>query len=233
MKKTLTILTILAIALVAMMGSVNATTDFVGSGDAVVGGIVSVTIKVPDAAPIGSLDSKVTYDTNLLTYTGCKFDNASKLSADAIDRNGTIQISAFAMGDGGMATFTYATLNFTAKAPGVAKFTILDGSFDTNTHETLGNNEVTVNITAPTTEPTTDPTGDPTDAPATTTPSTPGSTNGKSDDTSKPAEKEGEFVGTDGKTHSTLPNTGAPVYIGAGVVIALAGAALVIRKIRK
>ena len=221
MKKTFTILTILALVLVAMLGSsVNAAT-FEASEDTEVGGNVSVTIRIPAS---GSLDSRVHYDTSLLTYTGCEFDNASNLNADAIDKGeGLIIISAFAKGDG-TATFTYATLNFTAKAAGVAKFTIEEGSFDTNTHdEELENYEVSVNITEPVTEDpgTTDPQPEDPDKtePEPTTPETPEKPNGP--------------VGTDGKPIDALPNTGSPLFIIAGAVIALAVVALVVKKIRK
>ncbi len=227
MKKTFTILTILALVLVAMLGSsVNAAT-FEASEDTVVGGSVSVTIRIPAS---GSLDSRVHYNTDLLTYTGCEFDNADNLNADAIDKGeGLIIVSAFAKGDG-TATFTYATLNFTAKAAGVAKFTIEEGSFDTNTHdEELENYEVSVNITEPTGE------GDtpPSDEPGTTEPETPPTDDPTPTEPETPSTSGNGPVGTDGNTITELPDTGTPVYMVAGIVIAIAVVALVVKKIRK
>lgn len=46
-------------------------------------------------------------------------------------------------------------------------------------------------------------------------------------------EKPNGPVGTDGKPIDALPNTGSPLFIIAGAVIALAVVALVVKKIRK
>ena len=90
MKKTLTILTILAIALLAMMGSVNAAT-FEGSENAVVNGDVSVTIRVKAS---GSVDSRVHYNTNLVEYVGAEFDNQANFNAKAVKKdNGLIIVT--------------------------------------------------------------------------------------------------------------------------------------------
>ena len=212
MKKTLTILTILAIALVAMMGSVNAAT-FEGSENAVVNGDVSVTIRVKAS---GSIDSRVNYDTNLVEYVGAEFDNQANFSAKAVKKdNGLIIVSAFATDDEAKATLTYVTLKFKAKAAGEAVFTIEDGSFDTNTKDTLDNSEVKVTITEAQ-----QPSGGEQQQPGEGSTSDGGQTSDEGQQ--QPAGEQDE-----------TPKTGTPVYVVGYSVLALAVVALVVMKVRK
>lgn len=234
MKKTLTILTILVIALVAMMGSVNAaeTAKLTASRE---GDTVTVTLSLQEAT--GKVQFNLAYDSSLLTYVSA---SAGSLSAQINAREaGLVKLAALGMG--GETTKT-VTLTFKLNAgveEGTANFELSNLK---GTTEGLANSTASVKIEktvvpapsenpspAPSTEPTTPA---PSTAPSTnpTTPETPSTSDGNNSSTSQNGDI---LVGTNGEVITKLPQTGAPIYVGVAVLIALAVVAVVARKIRK
>ena len=234
MKKTLTILTILVIALVAMVGSVNAASVDVNPSSTqkiAKDQTVSVTLTV---AQCQGAQFKIHYDSSKFTYDAAHEDP----NVLAANPNVPNEVFVSAMNLKGLTT---VTLNFIAKenieVPAGQKaqtynFNATDIKLSKAEGEegTSAPGSLTVNPATPTT-----PGGE--EKPGTQGGSTSGSTSGSTQKGDKEtAGKEtagGQKVGTNGEVINKLPQTGAPLYIGAGVAVALAGAVLVIRKIRK
>ena len=205
MKKTLTILTIAILAILAFTSCVNAASVTASATEAKQGDTVTVSVKT-DASLMG-VQYDLKYDT-----TRFKFE-ADKLPAgvQANDANGVITYSYV-----GAVTTTSPALTFTVlkEAP------VGNGDFSISSTEfTDANGElVKEDVTAPSTvvkivestslEPT-----KPEDQSTTET----------------PEKKDNGIVGTNGKTIKELPKTGTPIFVGAIVLIVIAGAVLVVK----
>ena len=230
MKKTLTILTILAIALVAMVGSVNAASVAVNPSATqkiAKDQTVSVTLTV---AQCQGAQFKIHYDSSKFTYDAAHED-PNILAANA---NVTNEVFVSAMNLKGLTT---VTLNFIAKenieVPAGQKaqtynFNATDIKLSKAEGEegTSAPGSLTVNPATPTT-----PGGE--EKPGTQGGSTTGSTQKGDKETAGKETAGGQKVGTNGEVINKLPQTGAPLYMGAGIAVALVGAVLIIRKIRK
>ena len=201
MKKSLTILTIAILAIVAFASCVNAASVSATPAQAKQGDTVTVSVST-EATLMG-----VQYD---LTYDTAKFKfESDKLPAgvQAHDNGGSITYSYV-----GTVTKTSPALTFTVLADtpvGKVDFSI------SNTEFTDANGElVKEDVTTPSTTVAIVETK--TEEPTKTENTTP--------------EPGGEnVVGTDGKPVTELPKTGTPIFVGAIALIVVAGAVLVIR----
>ena len=241
MKKSMTILAIILIALVAMMGSVNAasitanpaTAKKISVGDTVT---VTVTTKKDDA-----IQFNMTYPEGF-EYVSTKASDGMALEVNT-KTAGALKVVAYgAQGDTVTMTFK-ATKEIAPEATQeikkdfVASKLILGNEDDSFTNGTAtvtvkGEEETPTPEETPSVEPTTTP-EDPSGAnPGTTTG---GTTDGTETGTTTGAatNESGEKVGTDGNVIKKLPQTGAPVFAGAGIVAAIALAVVAGRKIRK
>lgn len=242
MKKSMTILAIILIALVAMMGSVNAasitanpaTAKKISVGDTVT---VTVTTKKDDA-----IQFNMTYPDGF-EYVSTKASDGMALEVNT-KTAGALKVVAYgAQGDTVTMTFK-ATKEIAPKAAEeikkdfVASKLILGNEDDSFTNGTA---TVTVKGEEPTATPETTPSTEPTTTPEDPNGANPGTTNkedGKGTETEKgttgaATNESGEKVGTDGNVIKKLPQTGAPVFAGAGIVAAIALAVVAGRKIRK
>lgn len=217
MKKTLTILAIVVVALVAMMSSVNAATVNVQPNNVQKvneGETVKVTVKV---APCNGFSCYLKYDPSVFQFESADCAVNSKTA-------GTVKIAVLditATNKAETATITFKALK-TIDATQSFSVTDIDrdGTPDANT-----TGELTIVKVEPSTEPSPAPGGE------TTTPSNPADSGTEKETTTTPAGDQ--KVGTDGKVIDKLPQTGAPVYIIAATLVTLAGAALVVKKVRK
>ena len=223
MKKTLTILTLLAVMLVAMMSSVNAASVSATPAQVEQGKGTEVIVKVSVDQKCLGVQFDMEYDTTRFEYVG-------------------VQDGAFAKPVDGKFTYSYAggatnevTVTFKAltDAPvGAGDFTISNTEFtDTKgdvTGEAVTKPTATVEIVAPT--PATEAPTDPEAKPGSTTQT--GDNKGSTDNKGTSTEGE-EKIGTNGEAIKKLPQTGAPLYIGAIALVVVAGAVLAVRKIRK
>lgn len=220
MKKTLTILAIVVVALVAMMSSVNAATVNVQPNNVQKvneGETVKVTVKV---APCNGFSCYLKYDPAVFQFESADCAVNSKTA-------GTVRIAVLditATNKAETATITFKALK-TIDATQSFSVTDIDrdGTPDANT-----TGELTIVKVEPSTEPSPAPGGE------TTTPTEPSNpTNSETKTETTTTSAENQKVGTDGKVINKLPQTGAPVYIIAITLVTLAGAALVIKKVRK
>ena len=222
MKKTLTILAIVVVALVAMMSSVNAASVNVQPTNVqIVKAGEEVTVTVGFAACKG-ITFDLTYDSDNFEYKSSNArvnaETAGKLTAGNIDAGGNLT----------SVTFKFKALKDITATPKAFSATNMKLSGGTDDSTAAGS----LVITPATTEPTTEPTDKPTTGGETTKP---GDTTGKpAASTESPATSEEEtVVGTNGKAITKLPQTGAPVFIGVIALVAVVGAVFAIRKIRK
>ena len=205
MKKTLTILTIAILAILAFTSCVNAASVTASATEAKQGDTVTVSVKT-DASLMG-VQYDLKYDTTRFKFEADKIPGTVK----AHDNGGTITYSYV-----GETTTTSPALTFTvlADAPvGNGDFQISGTEFSDVNGEL-----VKEDVTAPSTvvkivestslEPT-----KPEDQSTTET----------------PEKKDNGIVGTNGKTIKELPKTGTPIFVGAIVLIVIAGAVLVVK----
>lgn len=222
MKKTIMGVAIIAIFLITMMGSVNAASMTASASQVEVDKGVSVVISTD--VTMKAVQFKLNYDTSKFTYTGY----TSKAGATATVTP-TAEGLTFALANSAAPEDAKSiTLNFTAKAAtaNVNEETFTISGFKAGTSTEKDNN---INATATV------------KVVAATTPVEPENPEDNKEEDNKPAEENKDngtgtttdnkgVVGTDGKTYTKLHQTGAPLFIGAAVVVALAGAVLVIRK---
>lgn len=204
MKKTLTILTVLAVMLVAMMGSVSAASMSASNTKVNAGDTVTVTVTFDKA--IRALEMDLTYDTSLFKYESASLGD---LGGTPKDNGGTIHIAKFGQDGASTQTVTYTFKALTTA--GTGSFAVNADTLVTDTNDTApAATSVEVVVSTPDPEP--DPEPEPEPDP---------------DPDSEPGDKN--IVGTDGKTVTELPKTGAPIFVGAIALIVVAGAVLVIR----
>lgn len=218
MKKTLTILAILAVALVAMMGSVNAATVSVQPTNVQVvnpGETVTITIKMDQ--PSKGFSCVLHYPAEIFD-----FEDADCMVNSSIAG----QVNIGVLDVTGKGTAQTATIKLKVKE-----------SQTINTTQTFNVSDIDISNTDNDDQPTsgqliitTTPEG-PTPGEGTTTPE--GKPANPEDTQSTPVESEGPVVGTDGKVITRIPQTGAPVFIGAGVLLVVAGTLFAVKKLRK
>lgn len=227
MKKTIIGVAIIAMFLITMMGSVNAASMTASTNEVEVNKGVSVTISTN--VTMKAVQFKLNYDTSKFEYTGY----TSKAGATATVTK-TAEGLTFALANSAAPEDAKSiVLNFTAKAEtaNVNEETFTISGFKAGTSTDKDNNinaTATVKVVAaPVVEP---------EQPE--NPEKPG--NSGNEDNNKPAgdntdnkgttTNNNDKVGTNGKVITKLNQTGTPLFIGAAVVVALAGAVLVVRK---
>lgn len=209
MKKSLLKTTILAIILVAAILGTTVNAGSVTAPETVKAGEeVSVNINVETA--IENADVTMEYDASKLTYKGTSA-GANMLVQVNADEAGKL-IIAVAGGDN---TTKTVSVTFTANKDFTGDAGVKVTSFEANTNETLANTSVTVKAAEETKDPSKDPNKDPVKDP------------------DKKPEKPTNPTGTDGKPITKLPQTGAPVFVGAiALVVATLGAIVLVKRVK-
>lgn len=232
MKKTLTILVILAITLIAMIGNVNATTTMSVNPSEVeeikAGETVTLTI---DAGEGKGVQYVVSYDKDKFTYddTTTRKNNQTIMATNS-DYKGTGNIFVSALSTKQTLTFTAKVDIPAAEAEQIFKFNATD--ILVNEAENTETAEATLTVKK------VDPVIQPEEQGNQGNAANPGNTDNGSD-TNK--ESDGgnsdsttdEKVGTNGKVIKKLPQTGMPVYVGTIALVVIAGVVLAVKKIRK
>ena len=222
MKKTLTILTIIAIALVAMMSSVNAATVTASPAETTklsVGDTVTVTVGTEGASGL---------QFDLAYPAGFEYVNATASApCDVRQDAGSLGIATFASS----VTVTFkATEEMVAGEENLVKEFVVSNYKAVDTDDRAGATAtVTIKVAE---EPVPSTPTDPVEGSTGSQGSQLGS-EGSQPGSDNNSGTQGGVEGTNGDELNELPKTGAPVYIGTIAVIALAGAVLVVRKIRK
>lgn len=228
MKKTIMGVAIIAIFLITMMGSVNAASMTASASQVEVDKGVSVTIKTD--VPMTGVQFKLNYDKSKFDYTGytSPVGNAATVTQTADGLTFALANSA------APADAKTVTLNFTAKATTAnaneEAFTISGFKAGTSAEKDNDiNATTTVKVVAATVVTPEEPdnkgdinneNGNPAEE----------NKDNKDNGTTTTTKNDSGKVGTNGKVITKLNQTGTPLFIGAAVVIALAGAVLVIRK---
>lgn len=227
MKKTIIGVAIIAMFLITMMGSVNAASMTASANQVEVDKGVSVTIKTD--VPMTGVQFKLNYDKSKFNYTGY----TSPVGASATVTQTADGLTFALANSSAPADAKTVTLNFTAKATtanvGEETFTISGFKAGTSTEK---DNNINATTTVKVVEP------------AAVEPEKPG--DDINNDNKQPAEDDKKEdnnnkgttttttnngkVSTNGTVIKKLNQTGTPLFIGAAVVVALAGVALVVRK---
>lgn len=223
MKKTIMGVAIIAIFLITMMGSVNAASMKASTNQVEVDKGVSVTISTD--VTMKAVQFKLAYDKDNFEYTGYTSKAGTTATVTQTAEGLTFALANSAAPEDAKSI----VLNFTAKAEtaNVSEETFTISGFKAGTSTEKDNNinaTTTVKVVAATTPVEPEKPGDVTDDNK-----TPAGEENKDNGTETKTDNKG-VVGTDGKTYTKLHQTGAPLFIGAAVVVALAGAVLVIRK---
>ncbi len=206
MKKSLTILTILAIMLVAMTSSVfaaTATVDPASTQKITAGQQVKVTVNSGEGRGV-SYD--FAYDASKFTYDEATEKNDTTIQSVNSEKAGELTVVALS---------TTQTLIFTAKEDieipaGGEALTFAFKATNIHVSGTTERPEATATLTV-------NPAGSPT----------------PTDPTKDPAEEEQieseTLVDKNGNPINGLPNAGTPIFVGAIALIVVAGAVLVIK----
>lgn len=224
MKKTIIGVAIIAMFLITMMGSVNAASMTASTNQVEVDKGVSVVIKTD--VTMKAVQFKLNYDTSKFDYTG--YTSAAGTTATVTK---TAEGLTFALANSAAPEDAKSiTLNFTAKAEtaNVNEETFTISGFKAGTSTEKDNNinaTTTVKVVAATTPVEPEKPGDVTDEN-----NTPAGEENKDNGTTTTETNNSGKVSTNGKVITKLNQTGAPLFIGAAVVVALAGAVLVVRK---
>lgn len=237
MKKTIIGVAIIAMFLITMMGSVNAASMTASADKVEVDKGVSV--RITTTVPIKAAQFKLAYDTSKFEYTGAAYDGKTQSAGTTTGDVGTITPTADGLtvaiaNNGAKDTTKTIRLDFKAKAETAnaseETFTVTGFKAGTSSQRDDSiNSTVTVKVEAakadePVITPE-EPDNSGNDNNGTSTPAQGNNNNGTTS-----TKTNGGVVGTDGKTHTKLNQTGAPLFIGAAVVVALAGVVLVVRK---
>lgn len=209
MKKSLLKTTILAIILVAAILGTTVNAGSVTAPETVKAG-EEVTVNINVETAIENADVTMEYDASKLTYKGTSA-GANMLVQVNADEAGKL-IIAVAGGDN---TTKTVSVTFTANKDFTGDAGVKVTSFEANTNETLANTSVTVKAAEETKDPSKDPNKDPVKDP------------------DKKPEKPTNPTGTDGKPITKLPQTGAPVFVGAiALVVATLGAIVLVKRVK-
>ena len=224
MKKTILGIVIIAMIVMAIMvGSVNAASLTVNNQEVKKGDVVTVSVNTEEAAQ--AVEFVLNYDATKFEYVADSA--ASTLGAPIVNASeaGVIRLVV----TDPIKTTNAVTLQFKAiEDTEGAVFTA--SNFSTDKEEELTAASVTVKVVTETPVEPENPV-DPETPEEPTTPETPADNNEGT--TTNNNTNANEKVGTNGQVITKLPQTGTPMFIGAAVVIALAGVALVVRKNRK
>lgn len=217
MKKTIVGVAILAIALIVMMGSVNAASVAVDKAEVKKGDIVTVHINVDKQ--VNGIQFNVSYNASKFEYIGA---NTGDLAAEENATRGLVKIVA----SSGSKTSNIATLQFKALEDTEGEDFVVS-NFKAE-GEALNNSSVTVKVSTGVEEQPTTP-GNKEEKPADTI-TTPKTDAKQTTGTATQTQKASEKVGTNGKVITKLPQTGTPIFIGVAILIVVAGAVLVVKK---
>lgn len=225
MKKSILGIVIIAMVVVAMMiGNVNAANLAVNNAEVKKGDVVTVSVNTEEASQ--AVEFVLNYDATKFEYVADSA--ASTLGTPVVNANeaGVIRLVV----TDPIKTTNAVTLQFKAiEDTEGAVFTA--SNFSTDKDEELTSATATVKVVTETPVEPENPGEDTSTEP--TTPETPATDNNDEGTTTNNNTNADEKVGTNGQVITKLPQTGTPVFMGAVVVIALAGIALVIRKNRK
>ena len=224
MKKSILGIVIIAMVVIAMMvGNVNAANLAVNNAEVKKGDVVTVSVNTEEASQ--AVEFVLNYDATKFEYVADSA--ASTLGAPIVNASeaGVIRLVV----TDPIKTTNAVTLQFKAiEDTEGAVFTA--SNFSTDKEEELTAASVTVKVVTETPVEPENPV-DPETPEEPTTPETPADNNeGTTTNNNTNAD---EKIGTNGQVITKLPQTGTPMFIGAAVVIALAGVALVVRKNRK
>ena len=224
MKKSILGIVIIAMVVIAMMvGNVNAANLAVNNQEVKKGDVVTVSVNTEEASQ--AVEFVLNYDATKFEYVADSA--ASTLGAPIVNASeaGVIRLVV----TDPIKTTNAVTLQFKAiEDTEGAVFTA--SNFSTDKEEELTVASVTVKVVTQTPVEPENPV-DPETPVEPTTPETPADNNEGT--TTNNNTNANEKVGTNGQVITKLPQTGTPMFIGAAVVIALAGVALVVRKNRK
>lgn len=224
MKKSILGIVIIAMVVIAMMvGNVNAANLAVNNQEVKKGDVVTVSVNTEEASQ--AVEFVLNYDATKFEYVADSA--ASTLGAPIVNASeaGVIRLVV----TDPIKTTNAVTLQFKAiEDTEGAVFTA--SNFSTDKEEELTVASVTVKVVTETPVEPENPV-DPETPVEPTTPETPADNNEGT--TTNNNTNANEKVGTNGQVITKLPQTGTPMFIGAAVVIALAGVALVVRKNRK
>lgn len=224
MKKSILGIVIIAMVVIAMMvGNVNAANLAVNNAEVKKGDVVTVSVNTEEASQ--AVEFVLNYDATKFEYVADSA--ASTLGAPIVNASeaGVIRLVV----TDPIKTTNAVTLQFKAiEDTEGAVFTA--SNFSTDKEEELTATSVTVKVVTETPVEPENPV-DPETPEEPTTPETPEDNNEGT--TTNNNTNANEKVGTNGQVITKLPQTGTPMFIGAAVVIALAGVALVVRKNRK
>lgn len=224
MKKSILGIVIIAMVVIAMMvGNVNAANLAVNNAEVKKGDVVTVSVNTEEASQ--AVEFVLNYDATKFEYVADSA--ASTLGAPIVNASeaGVIRLVV----TDPIKTTNAVTLQFKAiEDTEGAVFTA--SNFSTDKEEELTAASVTVKVVTETPVEPENPV-DPETPEEPTTPETPEDNNEGT--TTNNNTNANEKVGTNGQVITKLPQTGTPMFIGAAVVIALAGVALVVRKNRK
>lgn len=224
MKKSILGIVIIAMVVIAMMvGNVNAANLAVNNAEVKKGDVVTVSVNTEEASQ--AVEFVLNYDATKFEYVADSA--ASTLGAPIVNASeaGVIRLVV----TDPIKTTNAVTLQFKAiEDTEGAVFTA--SNFSTDKEEELTVASVTVKVVTETPVEPENPV-DPETPEEPTTPETPADNNEGT--TTNNNTNANEKVGTNGQVITKLPQTGTPMFIGAAVVIALAGVALVVRKNRK
>ena len=224
MKKSILGIVIIAMVVIAMMvGNVNAANLAVNNAELKKGDVVTVSVNTEEASQ--AVEFVLNYDATKFEYVADSA--ASTLGAPIVNASeaGVIRLVV----TDPIKTTNAVTLQFKAiEDTEGAVFTA--SNFSTDKEEELTAASVTVKVVTETPVEPENPV-DPETPEEPTTPETPADNNEGT--TTNNNTNANEKVGTNGQVITKLPQTGTPMFIGAAVVIALAGVALVVRKNRK
>lgn len=220
MKKTIVGVAILAIALIVMMGSVHAASMTVDKTEVKKGDIVTVSINVDKQ--VNGIQFNLKYNPNNFEYIK---SDAGNLQPEENATSGLIKLVA----SSGSKTGNKVTLQFKALADTQGEDFVVS-NFKAE-GEALNNSSVKVKVSTKVEEPTqpAQP-GNNDNKPAGTT--TESDKKQQSADTITKTQKASEKVGTNGKVITKLPQTGTPIFIGVAALIVVAGAILVVKKVK-
>lgn len=224
MKKSILGIVIIAMVVIAMMvGNVNAANLAVNNQEVKKGDVVTVSVNTEEASQ--AVEFVLNYDATKFEYVADSA--ASTLGAPIVNASeaGVIRLVV----TDPIKTTNAVTLQFKAiEDTEGAVFTA--SNFSTDKDEELTSATATVKVVTETPVEPENPV-DPETPEEPTTPETPADNNEGT--TTNNNTNANEKVGTNGQVITKLPQTGTPMFIGAAVVIALAGVALVVRKNRK
>lgn len=226
MKRTILGIAILVMVLMMMMGSVNAA-NVTAKTEVTKGEMVAVTVNTEK--PVLAIEFELTYDTTKFEYVGA---SAGGLGIPSVTNNTSEGIVTIAIAaSDGKTTTQQVTINFRAKeTTEEGKFTVSNLVTDV-TGEVMTNATTTVKVLEETQKPVepTEPTN-PEKPTEPTEPTTPENKEEKPNHSLTNNQKGEQKVGTDGKVIRKLPQTGAPIYVVVGALVAVISIALVVKK---